>query len=161
MTSGHDEWHLAAAPRRPTICAMTTQISSVPDRHAAAHSRGHRVWHFVRHYLEMVVAMLAGMVVLGPLEGLVWPALTARPDVGVMVMATNMAIGMGAWMRFRGHSWRGIAEMSASMYVPFAVLLVPFWVGAIGEHTMMTWGHLLMLPAMALVMVLRPDEYSH
>ena len=161
MTLDHDERHLAAASWRPTICAMTTQISSVPDRHTAAHSRGHRVWHFVRHYLEMVVAMLAGMLVLGPLEGLVWPALTARPDVGVMVMATNMAIGMGAWMRFRGHSWRGIAEMSASMYVPFAVLLVPFWAGAIGEHTMMTWGHLLMLPAMALVMLLRPSEYAH
>jgi hypothetical protein len=161
MTLGHDERHLAAASWRPTICAMTTQISSVPDRHTAAHSRGHRVWHFVRHYLEMVVAMLAGMLVLGPLEGLVWPALTARPDVGVMVMATNMAIGMGAWMRFRGHSWRGIAEMSASMYVPFAVLLVPFWAGAIGEHTMMTWGHLLMLPAMALVLLLRPSEYAH
>jgi flagellar biosynthetic protein FliP len=161
MTLGHDERHLAAASWRPTICAMTTQISSVPDRHTAAQSRGHRVWHFVRHYLEMVVAMLAGMLVLGPLEGLVWPALTARPDVGVMVMATNMAIGMGAWMRFRGHSWRGIAEMSASMYVPFAVLLVPFWAGAIGEHTMMTWGHLLMLLAMALVMLLRPSEYAH
>jgi hypothetical protein len=93
--------------------------------------------------------------VVGPLEGLVWPALTARPDVGVMVMATNMSIGMGAWMRFRGHSWRGIAEMSASMYLPFVVLLVPFWLGAIGEHTLMTWGHLLMLPAMALVMLLR------
>ena len=130
---------------------MTTEILSAPDRHTAAHSRGHRVRHFVRHYLEMVVAMLAGMFLLGPLEGLVWPALTARPDVGVLVMATNMSIGMGAWMRFRGHSWRGIAEMSASMYLPFVVLLVPFWAGAIGEHTMMTWGHVLMLPAMAAV----------
>jgi hypothetical protein len=25
----------------------------------------------------------------------------------------------------------------------------------------MTWGHLLMLPAMALVMLLRPSEYAH
>ena len=137
---------------------MTTEILSAA---ATTHSRGHRVRHFVRHYLEMVVAMLAGMLVLGPVEGLVWPALTARPDVGVMVMATNMSIGMAAWMRFRGHTWRGIAEMSASMYLPFAVLLVPFWAGAIGEHTMMTWGHLLMLPAMALVMLLRPSEYAH
>jgi hypothetical protein len=137
---------------------MTTEILSAA---ATPHSRGHRVRHFVRHYLEMVVAMLAGMLVLGPVEGLVWPALTARPDVGVMVMATNMSIGMAAWMRFRGHTWRGIAEMSASMYLPFAVLLVPFWAGAIGEHTMMTWGHLLMLPAMALVMLLRPSEYAH
>ena len=140
---------------------MTTEILSAPDRHTVAHSRGHRVRHFVRHYLEMVVAMLAGMFVLGPLEGLVWPALTARPDVGVMVMATNMAIGMGAWMRFRGHSWRGIAEMSASMYLPFAVLLVPFWTGAIGGDVLMTWGHVLMLPAMAAVMLLRPAEYAH
>ena len=137
---------------------MTTEILSAS---ATPHSRGHRVRHFVRHYLEMVLAMLAGMLVLGPVEGLVWPALTARPDVGVLVMATNMSIGMAAWMRFRGHTWRGIAEMSASMYLPFAVLLVPFWAGAIGEHTMMTWGHLLMLPAMALVMLLRPSEYAH
>ena len=26
------------------------------------------VWDFVRHYLEMVVAMVLGMVILGPLE---------------------------------------------------------------------------------------------
>jgi hypothetical protein len=140
---------------------MTTETLSSSDRHTTAHSRGHRVWHFTRHYLEMVMAMLVGMVALGPLEHLVWPALTARPDVGVMVMATNMSIGMGGWMRFRGHSWRGIAEMSASMYLPFVVLLVPFWAGAIGEGALMTWGHLLMLPAMALVMVLRPAEYIH
>ena len=161
MTPGHDVRHMAAGSGPPTIWAMTTEILSTPDRHTAAHSRGHRVWHFARHYLEMVLAMLAGMVLLGPLEDLVWPALTARPDVGVMVMATNMSIGMAAWMRFRGHSWRGIAEMSASMYLPFVVLLVPFWAGAIGEHTMMTWGHVLMLPAMAAVMLLRPDEYAH
>jgi hypothetical protein len=140
---------------------MTTESLSTAHQHTAAHSRGHRVWHFVRHYLEMVVAMLVGMFVLGALEGLVWPDLTARADVGVMVMATNMAIGMGAWMWFRGHSWRGIAEMSASMYLPFVVLLVPFWAGALTGHALMTWGHLLMLPAMALVMVLRPSEYAH
>ena len=134
---------------------MTTDISP------AAHPRSHRVRHFVRHYLEMVVAMLVGMMVLGPVVDLVWPSLTARADVGVMVMATNMAIGMGAWMRFRRHSWRSVAEMSAAMYVPFLVLLVPFWAGAMGEHAMMTWGHVLMLPAMAAVMLLRPEEYVH
>jgi hypothetical protein len=160
MTTGHDLRHMATASRPPTICAMTTEILS-SHQHTTAHSRGHRVWHFARHYVEMVVAMLAGMFVLGGLEHLVWPALTARADIGVMVMATNMAIGMGAWMRFRGHSWRGIAEMSASMYLPFVVLLVPFWAGAIGEHTLMTWGHVLMLPAMAAVMLLRPAEYAH
>jgi flagellar biosynthetic protein FliP len=139
---------------------MTADTLPTTPPHRAA-SRGGRVRHFARHYLEMVAAMLAGMVVLGPLEGLVWPGLTARADVGVLVMATNMSIGMAAWMRFRGHSWRGIAEMSGSMYLPFAVLLVPFWAGAIGEHALMTWGHVLMLPAMAAVMLLRPGEYAH
>jgi hypothetical protein len=47
------------------------------------------------------------------------------------------------------------------MYLPFVVLLVPFWAGVIGEHTLMMWGHLLMLPAMTLVMILGPDQYSH
>jgi hypothetical protein len=161
VTSDHDVRHLAATPRRPTISAMTTEILTSTESHDVAHSRAHRIWHFTRHYLEMVVAMLVGMVALGALENLVWPAVTARHDVGVMVMATNMAIGMGAWMRFRGHSWRGIVEMSASMYLPFALLLVPFWVGAISGDALMTWGHVLMLPAMAAVMLLRPDEYSH
>ena len=90
-----------------------------------------------------------------------WPALTARPDVGVLVMATNMSIGMGAWMRFRGHSWPAIAEMSAAMYVPFAVLLVPYWAGAVSGPFLFTAGHVLMLPAMALAMWWRLDEYRH
>jgi len=135
---------------------MTTE--TVPPAHT--HSTAHTFRHFVRHYLEMVVAMLAGMFVLGPLEGLVWPALTARPDVGVLVMATNMSIGMGAWMRFRGHSWRGIAEMSASMYLPFVVLFAPLWLGALSPPGMLVGGHVLMLPAMAGAMLLRREEYT-
>jgi flagellar biosynthetic protein FliP len=117
--------------------------------------------HLVRHFLEMVVAMLIGMVVLGLLQQLVWPSLNFYSAVGVLVMATDMAIGMGAWMRVRGHSWRGIAEMSASMYGPFIALLVPYWTGAVSGAELMAWGHLLMFPAMALAMYLRPAEYLH
>jgi hypothetical protein len=137
---------------------MPTQTVSPPTH---SHSRARTAWHFVRHYLEMVVAMLVGMIVLGQVESLVWPSVTVGAEVGVMIMASNMAVGMAVWMRVRGHSWRGIAEMSASMYIPFAVLLVPFWAGAIEAGTMMTWGHVLMLPAMALAMALRPAEYAH
>jgi hypothetical protein len=135
---------------------MTTQT---PPRYTA--SRGRHTWHLVRHYLEMVVAMVVGMVVLGPLEALLWPALDDRVDVHAMVMATNMAVAMAAWMRFRGHSWASIAEMSAAMYVPFAVLLVPYWAGAVSGSFLFTAGHVLMLPAMALAMWWRLDEYRH
>ena len=137
---------------------MTTDL--LPDQHATP-SRLHRIRSFALHYLEMVLAMLAGMFLLGWVEGLVWPGPDLGVEFDVAVMATNMAVGMAAWMRLRGHSWRGIAEMSASMYAPFAVLLVPFWAGGIDGHALMTWGHLLMLPAMALVMVARPHEYAH
>ena len=126
-----------------------------------AHSGGRLVWHFIRHYLEMVVAMFAGMFLLGWLQGLLWPALTDRGDVAALVMATNMSIGMAAWMRVRGHSWRPIAEMCAAMYLPFVVLLVPFWAGAVDEMGLMMWGHVAMFPAMAVAMLLRPHEYAH
>ena len=106
-------------------------MTTTQSRTQHTHSRGRRTWHLVRHYLEMVVAMVVGMVVLGPIEALLWPGLDDRVDVHAMVMATNMAVAMAAWMRFRGHSWPSIAEMSAAMYVPFAVLLVPYWVGAV------------------------------
>ncbi|AUI50116.1 hypothetical protein [Arthrobacter crystallopoietes] len=128
-------------------------------------SRGRRIWLFTRHYLEMVVAMILGMVVLGP----VWNWLTRaagvsavfdRPDVASLVMATNMTVAMGAWMKFRGHGWAPIIEMGAAMYLPFIVLFVPLWMGAIDGHTVMAAGHLLMLPAMAIAMLLRLDEYT-
>lgn len=135
---------------------MSTQTPTPPAR-----SRTRHAWHHVRHYLEMVVAMVVGMMALGPLEDLVWPGLDDRVDVHAMVMATNMAVGMGAWMRFRGHSWPAIAEMSAAMYLPFVVLLVPYWAGAVSGSSLVTAGHLLMLPAMALAMWWRVDEYAH
>jgi hypothetical protein len=128
---------------------------------APRHSRSHQVWHLVRHYLEMVVAMVVGMIALGPVWQLVWPGLSGHVGAHALVMATDMAIGMGGWMRFRGHSWPAIGVMSAAMYLPFLLLLVPFAAGAVTGETVMTAGHLLMLPAMALAMAYRRHEYLH
>jgi hypothetical protein len=49
--------------------------------------------------------MIAGMIVLGPLESLLlnpigWAELRAQPEVNALVMATNMTIPMAVWMRF-------------------------------------------------------------
>jgi flagellar biosynthetic protein FliP len=115
-----------------------------------------RTRRFALHYAEMLVSMGAGMVLFGWLESFLPVDLMARGDVGAVVMATNMSLGMGLWMRIRRHPWAGIAAMSAAMYVPFAVLLVPFWAGLISSGTLMLAGHALMLPAMALAM-LRPS----
>jgi hypothetical protein len=121
--------------------------------------RGHL--RFAGHFAEMVVAMLAGMMALAPLWSLAVPGLSAHPAADAIVMATNMSLGMALWMRIRRHSWPRIAEMSAAMYVPFAVLLVPYWLGVLSGDALMTGGHVLMFPAMLAAMLWRRGDYHH
>lgn len=112
--------------------------------------------HMGRHFLEMVIAMMAGMVILGP----VWPHPAGQVELQSLIMATNMAIGMTAWMIYRKQPWRSIAAMDAAMYVPFILLFAPYWAGFITAGTVMSGGHLLMLPAMALVMLRQPNAHD-
>lgn len=120
---------------------------------------------FIRHFLEMVVAMAAGMVVLGPIRTLIvaqlgWSDLFDRPELHAVAMAADMTIAMSLWMRYRGHSWISIAEMAAVMVLPFVVLFVPLWAGALSGDTLLVAGHLLMLPAMVIAMLHRRSEYT-
>jgi hypothetical protein len=87
--------------------------------------------------------------------------LMRNPYSGALIMATDMTLAMSAWMRFRGHGWWPIAEMGAAMYLPFVALFVPLALGLIGSGALMLWGHVLMLPAMAAAMLLRPHDYAH
>jgi hypothetical protein len=123
------------------------------------------VWHFVRHYLEMVVAMVLGMAVLGPVESVVldplgWHSVRAVPELNALVMASNMTVAMVAWMRYRGHSSTAASAMAAAMYLPFLVLFPPLWLGFLSASEMLLGGHLLMLPAMVGAMLLRRDEHT-
>ena len=70
--------------------------------------RGPALRRFVGHYLEIVVATVAGMVVLDPVESVLlnsigWAELLARFDTYALVMATNMTVAMAAqpWPRKR------------------------------------------------------------
>lgn len=116
---------------------------------------------FALHFAEMIVAMFVGMFALAPLWELAAPGLPERADVQALVMATDMAVGMAAWMAIRRHSWLRIVEMSAVMYAPFAVTLVPFWAGWVSGHTVMMAGHVLMAPLMLAAMFWRRAEYGH
>lgn len=125
---------------------------------APARTTGRKLARFTGHYVEMVAAMLIGMVALHPL----WPpAWLERADVDALVMATNMTIAMTAAMLLRRHSWPRIAEMAAAMYLPFVALLVPHWLGAISGGTLMIAGHVVMFPLMLAAMVWRRAEYWH
>ena len=67
---------------------------------------------------------------------------------------------MTVWMLYRGHGRARILEMAAAMYVPYLVLLVPFWLGVLPGSQVLMGGHLLMLPAMAVAMLVHRAEYS-
>ena len=67
---------------------------------------------------------------------------------------------MVVWMRYRGHGWAATREMAAAMYVPLALLIVPFWAGVLPGGGLLGAMHALMLPAMWIVMVRRHEEYE-
>jgi hypothetical protein len=61
----------------------------------------------VRHGAEMLVAMLAGMALLGPL----WTP--ERVELAALWMAVSMSVPMALWMSYRGHG--RIVEMCAAI----------------------------------------------
>jgi hypothetical protein len=126
---------------------------------------GGRRRRFLRHYLEMVAAMLVGMMVVGAavrgvlaLAGLGFP--TRYPELAALEMAFDMSVGMVAWMRYRGHGWASTLEMVGAMFAPAVGLLPLLWLGLIDGEALLVLEHLAMFPLMFLVMLRRRDEYG-
>jgi hypothetical protein len=128
-----------------------------------------RLVHFVRHFLEMVVAMFVGMFALGmPLAALLgavgidvsaWQ--TDARELLLLGMAFTMSVPMAAWMRYRGHGWAPVWEMTASMFVPSFAAIGLLWGGAVEDsEALLLVQHVGMLPSMLAVMLFRLDEYT-
>jgi hypothetical protein len=125
-------------------------------------------WRFTRHLLEMVLAMLAGMAVLG---AAIWtlgePPGYANPLVEHGLMGASMSAPMVAWMRYRGHAWSDGLEMTVAMLVPMFALVLPIEFGMVGYvpqlsgHTLTMLSHAAMIAGMAVLMVYRWDRYAH
>ncbi len=126
------------------------------------------VWGFTRHLLEMVVAMVAGMAVLGVAVGVLGePPGYANPFVEYGLMGIFMSAPMVAWMLYRGHTWADGLEMTAAMLVPMLALVLSVELGVAGyvpglsEGSLMLLSHVAMIAGMALLMVYRWDRYVH
>lgn len=125
--------------------------------------------HFWRHFVQMLVAMIVGMLVLGvpfraTLSALGYTsdeAVVRFPEIVCVVMTFNMTVGMVAWMRYRGHGWRASAEMMAAMYAATGAALAMFWAHIISSDPLIGLMHVLMLPAMLIAMLSRRQEYSY
>ena len=119
---------------------------------------------FVRHYLEMVLAMLAGMVVLGVPGALALDSAGVDTDAaGVLLigMATSMTVPMVAWMRHRGHGWAPSADMALAMFLPSFAAIALLWTGLVEDaDALLMIQHVVMLLAMLVAMLLRRDEYT-
>ena len=135
-----------------------------PDRRSRFRDRA-AWWRYTLHLAEMVVAMLAGMAVLGAADA----ALGAlpgsdRPLIQYAWMGVFMAAPMVAWMRRRGHTWADGAEMTAAMLVPMFALVLPVELGValpgLSAHSLMVLAHVAMLAGMAALMVYRWDRYA-
>jgi hypothetical protein len=114
---------------------------------------------FIRHYVEMLIAMFAGMGVLG--GGVAMAGVDVGPPaVALLWMATTMSVPMVAWMRYRGHGWAAAGEMTAAMFIPSLGAIALMSIGFVGEHGAMAIQHVAMFPAMLVAMLLRRDEYS-
>ena len=121
-----------------------------------------RAWSF--HLAEMMIAMVAGMVVLGgALEGVLSLAGTSLSDASATVAASVMALNMTApmvwWMRFRGHPARHNAEMAGSMIVPTVLVLALHWLGLVAGDSVLLLQHVVMIPAMVGLMLARFEHY--
>jgi hypothetical protein len=125
--------------------------------------------HFIRHYVEMVIAMLVGMFVLGGAVVALLAALGVdvealyddAPAVVVLAMAFSMTAPMVAWMRHRGHGWAPAREMAAAMFAPAIAAIALYLAGAIDDtDTLMAIEHVAMFPLMLAVMLLRRSEYA-
>ncbi|HEV3486597.1 MAG TPA: hypothetical protein VG106_14395 [Vicinamibacterales bacterium] len=126
--------------------------------------------HFVQHYIEMVIAMLLGMLVLGGAATVLLGAVGIdvgdwrddAPELLLLGMAFTMAAPMVAWMRYRGHRWAPAGEMAGAMFAPTFAAIALFWTGAVDDtHALLMIQHIAMFPLMLAVMVLRLDEYTH
>jgi hypothetical protein len=107
---------------------------------------------FVVHYVQMLVAMAAGTLLLGPLMGHAGHQ-GGGTETGTLLMATTMVAGVAAWAVVRGDSVAATVEMAVAMYASFVVLFPLLWLGVLSPAGLTVLGHVLMLPAMALVML--------
>jgi hypothetical protein len=140
-----------------------------PETGGRVRSRLVSGWNFTRHLLEMVVAMMAGMVLLGvALWALGEPPAYANLLLRYALMGAFMSAPMVGWMRYyRGHAWSDGLEMTAAMLAPMFALVLPVELGVAGrvpglsEDSLMMLSHVAMIGGMVLLMLYRRDRYAH
>jgi hypothetical protein len=124
-----------------------------------------RISPFWRHFLEMLAAMVVGMIATGAIflsvVGLkTWDEVTTRyPTQALLAMAVGMSVPMVAWMLYRGMGWKNSYEMAAAMVLPVIPFLCLVWFD-ITKSAQCGWYCALTVVSMLALMRYRQSEYA-
>jgi len=158
-----------ARAQLPTVGRPSTvgrQLDAhTPEAGPAESDRKRHVSPFWRHFLQMLAAMVVGMIAAGGIFVAVvgvktWDEVTLQyPTQALLAMAAGMTVPMVAWMMYRGMGRRNSYEMAAAMILPVIPFLCLVWFDVTksaqcGAYCLVTVG------AMLALMHHRRDEYS-
>ncbi|HLG69100.1 MAG TPA: DJ-1/PfpI family protein [Chloroflexota bacterium] len=138
--------------------ASATVILNAPSAAGRFRLAAATTARFVLHFVEMLVAMVVGMMAF-----MAVPGVTQLPEaLHLAGMAISMSLPMIVWMKVRGHAWRHGLEMSAAMLLPWAAVIV---LVAVGVSEAMPWLAHAEGPAMLIgmlgYMLVRREHYAH
>lgn len=137
-----------------------------PARDGPAARSARRVGRFVLHLLEMCMVMCVGAVVLSALifggaALLGYSDLAQRaPALSALIVAVNLSLPMGAWMRWRGMAWRPTLEMSGATMLVGLLLIAGYRMGLVAADSLIDIQVRLACPVMLGAMLVRFGLYS-
>jgi len=144
---------------------LNTASTRAPD-HQISNSAS-KVGRFSLHLLEMLLAMMAGMVALSfigdliPAYSSLYFAFRSGTNLYELAMVVFMTVPMVAWMIVRGHGRRHGAEMAFAMFAPVAVII---GLRLLEADAYLPWladiGHMASFVGMIAAMLYRRDHYT-
>lgn len=113
--------------------------------------------------LELLAVAAASMFLVDPvlaaaLNALGWSALIFHPAGAAVAMTVDICIGTAVWMLARNRSTRSIIGFIVAVAVAFALPLPLFWSGALSGTAAVLLGHVLVIPAVVLLVAFLPGD---
>ncbi len=124
---------------------------------------------FYRHMAEMVLSMVIPFSIFFVVVRVILPSAGFSASFSILFPSAlvMMVVPMTAWMLFRRHSWRDIAEMNGSMFAGMLVLLpvarfaFPSSFAGSGFNLIFPLMLVAMTAPMILLMYARREHYTH
>ncbi len=101
---------------------------------------------------------LVDPVLAAALNALGWSAVGFHPAGAAVAMTIDICIGTAVWMLARNRSTRSIIGFVIAVAVAFALPLPLFWSGALSGMAAVLLGHVLVIPAIVLLVALLPGD---